>query len=514
MHVTLMRGPLVSTALALNNEATPAIGLAYIAGYLEQFGHQITFVDGIAEGLNKVWPAPGYEGYLCQGLTFDEIIDRIPPETDAIGFSAMFSGEWPVQRDLLTKIRRHFPNTVIIAGGEHISALTEYVLRDCPALDYCVRGEGEHTFYEVIENIAAKKDPNEIKGVCYIGDDGTYVTNENAARLRDMKSIPWPCWPDGYMEKFWTAGKSFGIQSERDMPIIASRGCPYQCTFCSSPQMWTTRYVLRDIDDMIDEIKAYIEKYDITSLQFYDLTAITKKPWTVEYCNRLISEGINLNWSLPSGTRSEVLDDETLGLLKQTGCNYLVYAPESGSPTTLKRIKKRISLENLTSSILIARKTGIVVRANLILGFPGESRWNVFRTMVYGFKLVARGVDEVSTNLFSPYPGSELFAELNAQEKVELSDQYFLSLTSLNSDLSKINPMTVNEHMGARELAIYRAISMFGGYALGYLLRPLRILRSLRNVLGSSGSAATVFEHRLKDSLKRKREKKASNVDL
>jgi len=112
--------------------------------------------------------------------------------------------------------------------------------------------------------------------------------------------------------------------------------------------MWTTLYKLRDVDDVIAEIKHYVAKYGITAVQLYDLTAIVKKSWTVEFCKRLIAENIQLRWSLPSGTRSEALDHETLGYLRQTGCNYLVYAPESGSPATLKRIKKRIQLPKVT----------------------------------------------------------------------------------------------------------------------------------------------------------------------
>ena len=78
-------------------------------------------------------------------------------------------------------------------------------------------------------------------------------------------------------KKFWDTGKSFGVATEKDMPFMVSRGCPYQCTFCSSPNMWTTRYLLRDVNDVVDEAKNYIKRFGITSLQFYDLTAITKK---------------------------------------------------------------------------------------------------------------------------------------------------------------------------------------------------------------------------------------------
>jgi anaerobic magnesium-protoporphyrin IX monomethyl ester cyclase len=504
MSVVLVRGPLVSSVRAMNNEATPAVGLAYLSGYLAQFGYAVTMVDGIAEGLNKVWPLQHHEGQICQGLSFDEIVARIPDQPDVIGFSAMFSGEWPAQRELLTEIRARFPTALIVAGGEHITALSEFVLRDCPALDFCVRGEGEHTFYEIVEQKRVSGDVREIGGVSYLNDHKEYIVNGSLKRIRDLESIPWPAWPVGYLEKFWSAGKSFGVQSERDMPIVASRGCPYRCTFCSSPQMWTTRYILRDVDDVIEEIKTYRQRYDITSLQFYDLTAIMKKSWTIEFCEKLLAEGIDLNWSLPSGTRSEALDDETLSMMKRTGCNYLVYAPESGARKTLELISKRIDLNVLTKSILAARQQGIIVRANLIIGFPGETRREAFQTMLYGLKLVIKGVDEVSTNLFSPYPGSSLFKNLLEEKKIELSDRYFFGLTSLNSDLFKLNPLVVHPSMGPVELALYRVITMLGGYGLGYLLYPSRIIRSLRNITGDGKQTATVFEHRLKDSLKRK----------
>lgn len=299
-------------------------------------------------------------------------------------------------------------------------------------------------------------------------------------------------------------GKSYGVQSARDMPLLASRGCPYQCTFCSSPQMWTTRYILRDVEDLIAEIKHYVARYDITALQFYDLTAITKKKWTLQFCRRLVEEKLDyLKWSLPSGTRSEALDAETLGALKRTNCNYLVYAPESGSPDTLVRIKKRIDLDNLTNSVLEAKRQGIIVRTNLIIGFPHETRKHVFETIRYGLYLAWMGADEVSINIFSPYPGTEIFAELVAGGHIRLSDEYFMALTSLNGDYTSTNPLTMNPNMGPRELAAYRLGFMLTNYIVGYLRYPSRILRTIRNLMSSDGISATVLEHRLKDALRK-----------
>lgn len=509
-HITFVRAPIVSTQGSVNNEATPSIAFAYLGGYIAKYGYDYTIVDGIGDALNQLWPLESNPGYQCQGMELHNIVNAIPKHTNVIAFSAMFSGEWPVLRQLINAIRTRFPDALLIAGGEHITSLTEYSLRDCSALDICVRGEGEHTLYEVLETYREKGDFLIVSGLGYLSNGGDYIENEGLPRIREINSIPWPIWPEGYLEKFWDAGKSYGVQTKRDMPILGSRGCPYQCTFCSSPNMWTTRYILRDIDDLIAEIKSYIARYNITALQFYDLTAITKKRWAIEFCNKLIENGINLKWSLPSGTRSEALDSETLAMLKKTNCNYLVYAPESGSPETLKKIKKRIKLERLTQSVLDAKREGITVRTNLIIGFPHETRKQTFQTIRYGLYLAWKGADEVSINIFSPYPGTEIFDELIEKNELEINDEYFLSLTSLNSDYTMFKVLTRNPYMSPRELAVYRITFMLTNYIIGYIRYPTRIWRTIRNLF-SDTSTTTVFEHRLKDMLKRKRSNKILN---
>lgn len=502
--VSFVRGPIISTPTSLNNEATPSIAFAYLSSFVENLGYSFAIVDGVAEGLNQVHPLPEFKGFQIQGLTIPEIVNRIPDHTDVVAVSAMFSGDWPVLRMMIKAIRSRFPDALIVAGGEHVTALTEYCLRDSPELDLCVRGEGEQILAEILDRHWKEQPWTDVGGIGYVDKEGSYIEPGELPRIRDIDSIPWPKWPSGYLEKFWDAGKSYGVQSLRDMPIMASRGCPYQCTFCSNPSMWTTRYILRDIGDLIDEIKLRIKEFDITSLQFYDLTAIMKKKWTVEFCNRLIEENINLRWSLPSGTRSEALDEEVLGLLKKTGCNYLVYAPESGSPETLKLINKRIDLDKLTESALMATKLGIAVRTNLIIGFPHESRSNIWETILYGLKLAIKGIDEVSIYIFSPYPGTAIFRDLVDKKKITVNDDFLMSLTSLNGDYFERNPICVNDTLHRTELAIYRLGFMMINYTLGYLLNPKRIVRTLRNIFTDS-EAATVFEHRLKDAVNRRR---------
>ncbi|MBL6933156.1 MAG: B12-binding domain-containing radical SAM protein [Rhodospirillales bacterium] len=505
LNVALVRPPIFFKRHGLANEATPCLGLAYISGYLKKYGYSPVFIDGIAEALNKVWEPEMYPEFLCQGLTFDEVIRRIPNQTDVICVTAMFSGEWPFVRDLINQIREQFPDAVIIAGGEHITALPDYCLKDCNGLDVCVLGEGEHKCYEILEVISNEGAYGDIAGIGYLNEAGEYVqTSTSLPRIRDIDSIPWPDWPEGYLEKFWAAGKSFGPQSARDMPMMFSRGCPYQCTFCSNPNMWTTRYILRDIDDVLAEVKSYIKDYNITAVQLYDLTAITKKRWIKEFLSELKRQDIKVQWDFPSGTRSEILDEETLSNLKDAGTNYLCFAPESGSPNMLEKLKKRIDLNKMTDAMKIAKKLGLVVRANTIIGFPGEKRRDTMRTLFYGVKLSIMGVDELQPYIFMPYPGSELFGKLAAEGKIDVNDDYFFSLSGLNSDLLSFSPLTFNEQMGPRELALYRLLFTMLTYGLSYLLYPSRIVRTVRNLI-SNEDATTVFEHRLKDAFRRKK---------
>lgn len=160
----------------MNNEATPSIAFAYISSYIAKQGYPFTIVDGIGSALNQVWPLEEFPGHQIQGLPIDLIIELIPAHSSVLAFSGMFSGDWPMLRILIKRARKRFPNALIVAGGEHMTALTEYCLRDCPELDVCVRGEGEQTFYELLESWRTQEDYSEINGIGFLDGD-RYIQN-------------------------------------------------------------------------------------------------------------------------------------------------------------------------------------------------------------------------------------------------------------------------------------------------------------------------------------------------
>ena len=502
--VLLTRPPLMYAAGAIGNEIVPSIGLAYLNGFLRKYGYDPVLVDGQSEGHNRITPLEKYPGFQIQGLTIAECLQRMPAQVDIIGVTAMFSAEWPLTRDFILALRERYPEAVIVAGGEHVTALTEYSLRDCTGLDYIVRGEGEQVFLELCEAVSQRQPCDVIPGVAYLDQQQQYICTSDVTRIRNVDQIPWPYWPEGYLEKFWESGKSFGVQTARDMPLMTTRGCPYQCTFCSNKDMWTTRYVMRDVEDVVNEVKYYFEKYQVTSFQIYDLTAITKRSWFLQLLHRLIELRLPVEWSFPSGTRSEILDAELLALLKQIGTSYLCYAPESGSKKTLVDIKKRVDLDAVLESIRIATRLKLGTRANFIIGFPEETRRDIALTFWTALKCVFYGVDDLQPYLFNPYPGSELFRQSLERGEIKPGDAYFLSISKQNSDIFNFRPVTFNKNMPNWELAIYRLLITLSCYALSYLVRPSRLLRSYRNL--RSGRADTVFEARLKGILQRRKQ--------
>ena len=499
MHVSLIRFALVAPIGDIGSESTPPIGLAYLSAVAKKFGATVVGVDASGMDLNKSFKISKYN-LQGNGLNLNEILRLIHPDTKLIGITSMFSHEWPYVRDCINETKKRFPNAKIVIGGEHATALPEYNLRDCEGIDYIALGEGEETWSEIITKLKNDESIDDVLGLAYLKKDLFKRTNPRE-RIKHIDEIPWPDWDTFRIEPYLDNAVSFGPGSGRNMPIMASRGCPYECTFCSNPLMYGRRYYLRQIDDLVDQIKYYIKRYKITGLQFYDLTAIIRKDWVLEFCTRLENEGISLDWSLPSGTRSEALDLDVLKALSKANLKYLVYAPESGSAESLKLIKKKIKLSSMEQSIKYAIAQGISVRTNLIIGFPNEKRLDLYKTLYQQIKFSVMGVEDVPTYYFNAYPGTELFNMLVKEGVIKVNDEYFLSLASLSHYNLFPTNISYNKSIGRYELYIYRMLGMIISYSLSYILRPGRIIRTIKSLF--SASSSTVAEQRLKDLLRK-----------
>jgi len=473
---------------------------AYLSANLLKHGHRVTNIDALGEDIDHI--DVSYHPHVrYRGLCTEKILERITERPDGIGVSVMFSQDWPHIEDMINAIRAKFPDVPILAGGEHPTAAGEYVLRTCPAVTHVALGEGEATIVEWAEWLDGDRRLEDVGGIQYIDVFGNARSNPARERIRNLDDLPWPAWHLFNLEPYFSVGEGHGVERGRSMPLVATRGCPYQCTFCSSPSMWTTRYAMRSIPDVVDEIELYMKTYRAQNIDFFDLTAIIKKEWIMSFCAELKRRGLKLTWQLPSGTRSEAMDAEVMAAMASSGCTNVTYAPESGSTRTLNDIKKKVKLPRLFESIRYAKRNGIFVKCNLIIGFPRERRWDMLQTVWVAIRFAVLGVDDTAIYAYSPYPGSELHQYLLSTGAIPKMDRdYFTSLMTF-MDLKQSSNYC--ENVGETEISIYRLIGMSAFYAIAYLLRPANIARTIRNYRAHKSD--TVFEERLFAFLRRKK---------
>ncbi|MBC8268844.1 MAG: B12-binding domain-containing radical SAM protein [Rhodospirillaceae bacterium] len=476
---------------------TPPLGLAYVAGTLREGGHDVSFIDGVGEALDTRHTVKN--DCFLYGLSLEDIVKRIPSDAEVVGVACGFSFEWPTCRDLIAGIRKRFPNALLIGGGEHVTAMPVQSIEESE-LDLGVLGEGEETALEVINAFSTGTiDKTLIEGIVYKDGDGKAQSNPRRARKRDLDTIPVPAWDITPIENYLERGFGFGVDRGRSMPLMASRGCPYQCTFCSNPLMWTTRWIARDPDLLLDEIVTYQEKYKAVNFDFYDLTAIVKKSWIVDFCRKIEERGLTFTWQLPSGTRSEAIDDEVAGLLFKSGCRNLSYSPESGSPGVLARIKKKITTDSVIESISSSFAQGMNVKCNIIFGFPGETLKEVFESYRFIIRMGMAGAYDISIWAFSPYPGSELFEQIREDRGIILDDKYYDSLRSY-ADASRT--VSYSKNFSDKKLKTLRWIGVALFYSSAWARRPLRPFKMIMNVL--RGTQESRSEMALANMLRRK----------
>jgi radical SAM superfamily enzyme YgiQ (UPF0313 family) len=269
-----------------------------------------------------------------------------------------------------------------------------------------------------------------------------------------------------------------GPQAGRSIPMLATRGCPFRCTFCSSPQMWTQVWKARNPSKVIDEMEHYKKVYGATDFQFQDLTAIVRKDWIISFCRELIARRLDITWSLPVGTRSEAIDGEVPALLMASGCHHVTYAPESGSEDILKSIEKRVHLDHLERSSKDSLAAGMKVCLFLIIGFPQESMEDMRKTFRFIRRMAKLGVHEVAVSTFVPLPGTQLFDETGKIAPIVVDDEYCYWMAAATS-LWTVRSW--NPRFGDRRLLWLKLCAFFQFYALSYLYHPGRLWRLLTN---------------------------------
>lgn len=367
---------------SLGTAYQPHTGVAYLMAMLKR--HKIT--------VQVVDMRLGYGTYKLF-----EVLNEFNP--DVVGVTCYSMG-YERAYGLIDKIKLSGNYTVVI-GGPHVSAIRGEVLEKTRA-DFAIKGEGEYTLMELCKVLELRsKKYKEIKGLIWRdGKDGNKVIeNEDRPFIHDLDALPFPAYEEFELERYI-------CHNEKRLPIITSRGCPYQCIFCGVRLSMGNKFRARSPQNVVDEIEYWYKKswknFDINDDCFTLNLSRAKK-----ICDLIIKRRLRITYQLYNGIRADRIDKELLEKMKESGCTRVYYGCESGNPRILKVIKKGITLERVRKAVEMTNKVGIENAVTFIIGHPSETFKEAMDTVNFAKNLSASFV--VFYNL-TPYPGTELFS--------------------------------------------------------------------------------------------------------
>jgi anaerobic magnesium-protoporphyrin IX monomethyl ester cyclase len=391
---------------------TPPLGIGALASYLKKEGIDVKIIDGLRDGLSNA-----------------KIIEMILEEKpDAVGISCLsaFYNE-VVELSLMVKENK----IPCFIGGVHPTFLPYKTLVDSNA-DYVVCGEGEIALTQLFKNNFKN---NGIKGIYSINDlkdkDQSFekceiVSNLDGSPFTDWEQLnpnTYPKAPHGAIAKNFPIGV-----------ITTTRGCPYECTFCASPQFYSRRIRYRSPENVIEEIKLLVDKYRVKEIHFEDDNLTLNRAHIEKICNLILANNIKISWACPNGIRADKVDESLIQLMAKSGCYYFSYGIESANEQILKNIKKLETIDTITESIEIAEKCGISCQGFFIFGLPGETKETIKETINYARK---SKLSRAQFLILDVLPGCELWTTLKGQFEANFAKNSYKEPEWLPTGLTK-----------------------------------------------------------------------------
>ncbi len=411
----------------------PPLGILYLAAVLEKDGRRVSIID----------PA-------VTEMSMADILDRIADERPRIvGFSTLTPGLRTCVQ-LAEAIRKRFGDSITLCiGGSHISADPGFFHR-FPLFDIAVTGEGEITFRDIVRRLM-ENEP--VKGL-FKGEP-----------VQDLDEIPFPARHLVDIEKYTCF-------TNREVALITSRGCPFDCIFCSRPAV-SNKYRMRSAKNLIDEMTLfYAEGWK--GYYFLDDILTLNKKHVMAFCNEIIARGLQIKWG--SNTRADCVDEELIDKMAEAGCNVLLFGVESGNPRIRNEvIGKGVSDDKITAAIRMTNDRNIISGMFLMMGFPSEGLKEIEDTVRFA-KRTKPSI--IGIHLTKPMPGAEIFRRGIEEGIIEadIIDQY--ARGDLGEGFVEKWPVYVPANMTreALEKAKRKAILLF-------YLRPGWILKNLKRYL-------------------------------
>ncbi len=443
MKVLLIHPFLTANNLNCPNQTEP-LGLAYIAAYIRN-DHAVEILDLYALGFNTVTKInSNYRIGLSDVDKIKKIIEQKNP--DVIGIACNFTAFADDSFEVSKIIKDNFKNIPVVLGGAHASMDVENILKNNYSIDIVVRGEGEITFKALLDVLKDKGNLDTIDGISFRKPNNEIISNKKRELIKDIDALPFPARDLLDIEAYKTHNETT-LPYAKSLPILTmltSRGCPFECIFCSTKVVWGRLWRPRSVEKIVEEIEYLIKNYNIKEVAIYDDQFIVNKIRIHDLCDLIIKKGLEITISVPSGISGWLLDEELLKKMKKSGFYRFSLSIETGNENTLKFIKKRVNLREMLKVIEIANKLGFWLQSNFIIGFPFETREEIADTINYA---INSGVDYAYFIIAQPYAGAEMY-ELYEKEgllkKVNISGNTD-TIKSANYDTKKLKAQEIQE---------------------------------------------------------------------
>ena len=398
----------------------PLLSQLYIASSLLKFGNEVKIID-----LNAKY--------------FKYDLDAIISEINSYQPDAICMGLYtPTARFVyafVSKLRasKGIVDCIYVAGGPHATAVPEEPLNS--GFDVVVRGEGEFTINALMDNLEGKIELSKINGISYKTESGAIPHGKNRPLIEDLDALPLPVDSIGLLNPGWYF--KTGTMKNAPASLITSRGCPSRCTYCANI-VTGRKFRYRSAVNIINEMNYYHTNYDTSYFSFWDDAFTSNTQRVLELCDEFIrvrkTEGFEFLWSC--NTRADKLSNRLVSAMARAGCISINFGVESGSPETLKRIRKGIDLNQVVKSLKWCKSEGLRAQVNFMLGFPWEGVSHLQKTLDF-MKKIDKLVDAFSTRgVVIPFPGTELYETY--KDKFGLDSWWLRSFADDNDESNKI----------------------------------------------------------------------------
>jgi anaerobic magnesium-protoporphyrin IX monomethyl ester cyclase len=379
------------------------LGLGYLAAITNARGHATRIYN--AEFEKEDWPSLSTRERINNHSLFAEVLSNDAhgvwqefrrvleaEKPDIVGFSCTSASIMPCLK--MAREVKKTGNTIVVFGGMHPTILPEETAKE-NGVDYIITGNAEISFPAFVDAVAWKQNPVLIKGVGRYENGKLYIS-DSPDDPDDLDIYPFP-------------DREALVNFEEHKPflgaIIASRGCPYKCTYCSGKNLTSRKVRYRKVPEIVKEIRLLHEKYNMNYITFYDDAFVVNKEKVKELCREIMAQNLKINWA--AFVRVDSVNEEMLDLMRQSGCTELGLGVESGSDRVLKLANKGYNRAQALTGVKLIKKMGIRPLINIMIGFPYEKETDVEDTI----NLIKELGVLTNINTVTPYPNTELYDE-------------------------------------------------------------------------------------------------------